>query len=244
MSTILIKPQHLDGRNKLFQFVDNVTGHKVIIDNDTLESIVDDGASITLRFALQSNQVGNNLDPLSVELTGTEAADFRQYAYSFLAASFQGDFGYDAEEEPQPFGSLFGDLDTISLTTSQDPLVNWTNGTSQGNIDVDQVAGTITVLEDGLYSLEGWIIGDETTLEKDEETYLYLDIDSTPFRVAVTPTSNKTSGQDFVFIAKRQIPAGTVLGLKMSWSENKNTGNFDFAEAQFTVALLRRGAGI
>ena len=134
---------------------------------------------------------------------------------------------------------LFGDADDVPWTTVENPIVNYTDSAvwQQGqSINIDPVAGTITVPSDGIYQVRMYVGGNQGNNSFNEDMFLMLRLDAASAPVArQTVPSNKTSGRIFASSVTRRLNVNQVLQLATLATADMGT----FAIEQTSFELVR-----
>ena len=113
------------------------------------------------------------------------------------------------------------------------------NGTTNNEMfTVDPVAGTITVLQDGLYRMTGWVLGQQGNATQNQTMFLDVVVDGVPVTAwAVDVASPQTSDRSFQFSLIRPAAGGTVLSMELS--ATADMGVFTIENTSFELARLR-----
>lgn len=81
-----------------FEFIDTATGNSYQVHGSRIESVVDRGDHMTVRFNVDSDQLGAVADPVAVDISDTdEMVALRKYFYAWRVATFNGAFSYDRD---------------------------------------------------------------------------------------------------------------------------------------------------
>ncbi len=140
---------------------------------------------------------------------------------------------------PTSFGLLFGAPDSFTADATKDPLVNYPRSATQGEeFSIDPVAGTITINENGVYTVTAWAIGDQGNALKEESMILGLrsvggggvDADLWVFDIA----TDKTSLRSFTARIIRPVTAAPIT-LELVLSATADLGTFTFVDSEFAI---------
>ncbi len=187
--------------------------------------------------SLQTNRNIADQHPMSA-ITGLDADQVRQDDNLQAHLDDPGD-PHPQYRQKQAFAAFWGAPGNMTIGTGAATVANWPNAAAGNAIwDLNPVAGTMVIPEDGLYELTAWVIGNQGNDTKEESLRLLLDVDGTNdfidvFDIATDKTSDRSLSASFV----RRYTAGQTVSLLM----NATTGLGTFAFRNGTFELEKIG---
>ncbi len=140
--------------------------------------------------------------------------------------------------DAQPAAAFFGAPGNMTITTTKNDVANWPNSASGGGEWViDPVTGTMTIPEDGVYSLVFWIYGNQGNDIKEESMRLGVRVDTTDYYLDVfAVATDKTDERAFSGTLTRRFIAEENVTLFMD--ATAGLGTFAFSGGTFELVKL------
>ncbi len=144
----------------------------------------------------------------------------------------------NAVTELKRTAAFFGAPGNMPITTTKNDVANWPNSASAGGEWViDPVTGTMTIPENGVYSLAFWIYGNQGNDTKEESMRLGVRVDTTDYYLDVfSVATDKTDERAFSGTLTRRFGAGDNVTLFMD--ATAGMGTFAFSGGTFELVKL------